>query len=700
MASRSPSVHEEECDDTETSFQSTPADFSEDRCDPTHYTLSSRCLEYRALWRRNIKRFRRRNRGGANSSSEPDSDSSLDDNVSSCASVRKKLRKVSISSETLPSGSSSVHEPMHAMPRQGQKADNVKQSWNPRRQYVYDTEESSPEDEAAISRNSVGLRRTGRYDNKQQLCARIARRFKKDIDPTYRWLGDIYVPQRMDHLFDFLWNWYYAGDFSAPFVKGAALFVCLHTDDSLSDRDESVLYRFCRLIRHFAFNYGARGEKPAQTEEVKEIVERVGTRFHVHVYHSCKFRNSYCRCSFLRGVKLKRRFGRRVLYCDTVSTSEYIVRWIEYFSRAPRLILDLQVREVSYLAAIRRLKGVFQREGAQKRNRYFATLAISELSSEDSDREPVRSCTNEEDEGSDKESAECSTRERPKVPGRNHIPTTQEKRKVLQITTLYSSIKKILSVPISATCDHELWLSDPYLAIYDKTDRDYIKAAGILEREVQHMSIQDICQLTKECHNSQPAYYSRHKNNYYTITESVNICNDLLLYQCGSKAKVCEFLKQLYIVLERKGEKRNSIFILGPPNSGKSFFFDAVAAFFLNVGHVGNFCKNSGFPLNDCYNRRILIWNEPQIDDISFDMVKMLAGGDPCNAKIKYQNDACIQKTPLIFLSNKSVFSISDEVWRSRIAFYSWHSAPILKSCTRYPNPLFLPTLFYNYNIH
>ena len=106
------------------------------------------------------------------------------------------------------------------------------------------------------------------------------------------------------------------------------------------------------------------------------------------------------------------------------------------------------------------------------------------------------------------------------------------------------------------------------------------------------------------------------------------------------------------------------MYCCGAPNSGKSWFFEMVATYNLNIGHVKNLTKYTTFPLNDCVNRRILLWNEPSIAPSQYETVKMLAGGDPCAAAVKYEGDAKVLRTPLLITANHTIFS-QQEVWKS-----------------------------------
>ena len=134
--------------------------------------------------------------------------------------------------------------------------------------------------------------------------------------------------------------------------------------------------------------------------------------------------------------------------------------------------------------------------------------------------------------------------------------------------------------------------------------------------------------------------------------------------------------------------KKNGMYFKGAPNSGKSWFMDMVTAYYLNIGHVKNFVRSTSFPLNDCVSRRILLWNEPSIEPAQYETVKMLAGGDPCPAAVKFESDGKITRTPLFITSNHSSFRESDPVWNSRIYFEKWSSCEYLRELEYYPHPL------------
>lgn len=184
-----------------------------------------------------------------------------------------------------------------------------------------------------------------------------------------------------------------------------------------------------------------------------------------------------------------------------------------------------------------------------------------------------------------------------------------------------------------------------------------------------------------------------------TAEESVKKLETLLLFQCEQdKDLVRIFLEDVYNVLDKRLAKKNTLFILSAPNAGKNWFFDCFIHFFLNFGQIGNFNKYTGFPLQESVNRRVLLWNEPNAEPSAMDTLKMLLGGDSFNAKVKYENDVVVSRTPVIVLSNNDIFP-KDSAFNSRIIRHMWKSAPLLKRYTKKPQPIAAYLLLEKYNI-
>lgn len=272
------------------------------------------------------------------------------------------------------------------------------------------------------------------------------------------------------------------------------------------------------------------------------------------------------------------------------------------------------------------------------------------------------------------------------VPGIVFEPDRKLLNRMSLHTKLLTILKQLMCVPVESSCTTPLWMTHPYLSYYNSSKPEYKDACSTYNRLTQYLSFDDLYQLHSNP-LANPVYFQREGFNYFTPDVSLSLCEELLFHQYKEESEVRLFLVRLYNITEKLIKKKNSMFIKGPANSGKSWFFEMVTTYHLNVGHVKNFVRGQNFPLNDCVNRRILMWNEPSIMPSAYDSVKMLTGGDPCAAAVKYEGDGKITRTPVIFTSNHDCFNRNPE-WSSRIYFENWTTANFLSTHELYPHPL------------
>nr|QTZ83188.1 MAG: non-structural protein 1 [Motacilla cinerea Iteradensovirus] len=191
---------------------------------------------------------------------------------------------------------------------------------------------------------------------------------------------------------------------------------------------------------------------------------------------------------------------------------------------------------------------------------------------------------------------------------------------------------------------------------------------------------------------------------YYSIDESVQIAEELILYQSDDQhqydatdeEKLKQFILNLFNVLEMRIPKVNTFYIISPPSAGKNFLLDAISSWYLNIGQIQNFNKYNNFPLMEAVNKRINIWNEPNIEPAAFDTVKMLLAGDPMKASVKYQSEQPLLRTPVLVMTNKKCFP-SNQAFDDRMIKYTWKRAPQLRKYVKKLHPELWPVLVHKY---
>lgn len=66
----------------------------------------------------------------------------------------------------------------------------------------------------------------------------------------------------------------------------------------------------------------------------------------------------------------------------------------------------------------------------------------------------------------------------------------------------------------------------------------------------------------------------------------------------------------VYNVFEKVSGKKNTLCIIGPANSGKTFFIDGICDFAINPGKMENPSRHNNFAFASCHNRRVIKWDE------------------------------------------------------------------------------------------
>lgn len=75
---------------------------------------------------------------------------------------------------------------------------------------------------------------------------------------------------------------------------------------------------------------------------------------------------------------------------------------------------------------------------------------------------------------------------------------------------------------------------------------------------------------------------------------------------------------------------------MGPPNAGKSYFVRALKCALLTYGQIASMNRHHQFPLNNCINKRILHWDEPNFEPSMAETLKLLFSGNKLATNIKY----------------------------------------------------------------
>lgn len=129
------------------------------------------------------------------------------------------------------------------------------------------------------------------------------------------------------------------------------------------------------------------------------------------------------------------------------------------------------------------------------------------------------------------------------------------------------------------------------------------------------------------------------------------------------------FMWCLINVVNKKCNKQNCVWVYGPSNTAKTTLMASfINEFFPNCYGTPDNAERTGFPFNNCVNKRIIFWEEPFVRPQNIEDVKCIMSGSTFSTDIKYQSGVSIQKTPVIVTCNKTPWQgLADpNVMRSR----------------------------------
>ena len=162
---------------------------------------------------------------------------------------------------------------------------------------------------------------------------------------------------------------------------------------------------------------------------------------------------------------------------------------------------------------------------------------------------------------------------------------------------------------------------------------------------------------------------------YRTGIKEFKIPKFLRENQLFSEEMIAVFGRSLIDVINRKSQKKNCVWVWGASNAGKSGLMASLCDhFFKNCYGVPQNNVRSAFTWNNCINKRIILWEEPQIIPEMHEDLKKVFEGKELSCEVKYQSNVRMQPTPVIITSNASprqaLQTDTMDIWDNRM--FTW----------------------------
>ncbi|MCO6561045.1 MAG: hypothetical protein J6574_08075 [Gilliamella sp.] len=429
------------------------------------------------------------------------------------------------------------------------------------------------------------------------------------------------------------------------------------------------------------------------SEEISRVVQGNfrGTAYlvcdhgdHYHVVHDCHRSGKRCRCHRL--VETRNVFGRAVaerIVRDNRFDIEHWINLTEYFEKDERKIVYMEICGRERSECLQDREVFIQGSGTSGQEQ----MVDDSVSCESPVREfvSIGSCGDSCRSGATSGNQETNQTARSSEGGKT--------------TNVEKYIRQFLTSPITHLLSTSYWINSKYYMINIQSNWFQCVMKKI-SFGFNRMTVYELFEYARKLDVDKLIYSSPTEmtfDYYYDIRTSVYILDELLRFQI-EEDEIKEFLETLVAVLDKTIPKKNCIHIQGPPCSGKNLFFDCITSFCINCGHLGNFNKYNSFPMMDCIDKRVIMWNEPVLEVSALETLKMVFGGDTCPVKIKYMGDKLLLRTPVICLSNNQPFPL-DDAFKCRMFTYEWKQCDDLKKVIKKPHPLAFPYLLIKYGI-
>lgn len=278
----------------------------------------------------------------------------------------------------------------------------------------------------------------------------------------------------------------------------------------------------------------------------------------------------------------------------------------------------------------------------------------------------------------------------------------RDKGKTLLADKIMKMLVRYPCSPIENICDVKEWIFDDDLQYIRASNRIYLDVLDTFQKRICTFNLKDYVSFynDEECFPKFSSGPSAFNDIYFDIPTSITVIEKLLNHQFGEdKVQIDYFLRTLYNVLERRIPKMNSIALIGPKSSGKSYFIDMICNYFLNVGRMGTLNRYNGFNLMDTAGKRLIVWDEPNYERAKLEDLKKILGGGEHKVSVKFKADQAVYRTPVIITTNNYIPLLGDPNFEDRVRSFNWTSASFLKEYTHLPNPLTTIELFKHYNI-
>lgn len=149
-------------------------------------------------------------------------------------------------------------------------------------------------------------------------------------------------------------------------------------------------------------------------------------------------------------------------------------------------------------------------------------------------------------------------------------------------------------------------------------------------------------------------FFSRDKNRYWSVVQSLNILEEWCEHHCIDVEK---FAKETFDVCHKIMPKINSLHITGVTNSGKSYVLRSIRNGLMNCGRMG--CQASdNVTFGTCVDKTLVYTDEVWFTPQDVEEAKCILEGTETYVNVKHRSERLLRMTPCISTSNSEPWKV------------------------------------------
>lgn len=165
------------------------------------------------------------------------------------------------------------------------------------------------------------------------------------------------------------------------------------------------------------------------------------------------------------------------------------------------------------------------------------------------------------------------------------------------------------------------------------------------------------------------------------IDETIKLVVKMLT---SNNIDVAKFITVTYKHFIQESGKKNNLFFIGPPSTGKTMLMNSLVDCHFNYSRLTGLVSNSSFNFSGLLHTNACLMDECKLTDNQFEQWKLLASGAPMSTDVKYKDRNDVENCVLYTCSNFAIETYCNVPCAQQAVAERTHQFNLYNKCTEY----------------